>query len=249
MPPPIQQLAAQIRQIYTADPNTAPENVEALLAQQLRTMEAEERDQYLSQLKALFMPQSPDTASSALPSPPTMEGEIFERFCSLLLGPSASPNDVNNPETMARLSASLNTVFDMLNQLIQAINATLFDTGNPEATIRHVIGRQMADEGSGRSLEDYLGQIKTAFLTTQEAYKVAARVTVGRLLSELDPDTMAADDKGGFTFGRLRKGDYFDRYTQKYATCRKWFESPRFMEDFLREFEKNCHHLAQQQRR
>jgi succinate dehydrogenase/fumarate reductase flavoprotein subunit len=150
---------------------------------------------------------------------------------------------------MARLSESLNTVFDILNQLIQAINVTLFDTGNPEATIRHVIGMRMAGGDAGKSLEEYLGQIKTAFLTTQEAYKAAAQTTVERLLAELDPEAMAADDKGGFKFGRLRKGDHFDRYADTYAKCRRWFQSPRFMEDLMREFEKNCHRFAQQQRR
>lgn len=249
MVPSLNFLADEVRRIYADGPEGAPVAVEEFLNAQLAELPVEKQHQYLSQLKGQFAPPAHPLGGAA-PTPPTvLDDEVLNRFCALLLGPSVSPEDLTTPEIMARLSTSLNTVFDILNQLIQAINATLFDGSDPEATIRHVISLQMAGENSGRSLEEYLGQIKTAFLTTQEAYKAAARTTVDRLLSELDPEALSAEDTGGFKFGRLRKGDYYDRYTQKYATCRKWFQSQRFMEDLLREFEKNCHNLAQHQRR
>ncbi|MGB5985124.1 MAG: hypothetical protein WBG37_07450 [Desulfobacterales bacterium] len=248
MPRTLDHLAAEIRKIYITDPSDAPRAVETYLSRQLEGLSAEESHLFLANLQEKFA--APQLGSGEPPPTTTaMDDEILNRFCSLLLGPSVSLQELTPPEIRARFSASLNTVFDMLNQLIQAINATLFDTQDPEATIRHVIGRHMADENSPQSLEAYLGQIKTAFLTTQEAYKLAARSTVERLLSELDPQAMADADGKGFKFGPLRKGDYFDRYSQKYATCRKWFQSPRFMEDLSREFEKNCHRLSKQQRR
>jgi hypothetical protein len=39
----------------------------------------------------------------------------------------------------------------------------------------------------------------------------------------------------------MKKAEYFDTYQNKYETLKKWFESGRFMEDLLREFENNCH--------
>jgi hypothetical protein len=41
-------------------------------------------------------------------------------------------------------------------------------------------------------------------------------------------------------FGPMKKAEMFDIYEQRYGKIQKWFSSGRFMEDFLREFEKNC---------
>jgi hypothetical protein len=38
----------------------------------------------------------------------------------------------------------------------------------------------------------------------------------------------------------MKKAEMFDIYEQRYGKIQKWFSSGRFMEDFLREFEKNC---------
>jgi len=245
----LDQIAAEVRRIFAADPAGAATAIEDLMTRQMDGLEDGEQYACLLQLKEQFFSPPAAAPGGGSTSAAAMDDAVFHRFCTLLLGPSVSPDELSAPEVMERLTASLNTVFDILNKLIQAINATLYDSGDPEATIRHVIGMQMSDEQPGKSLEDYLGQIKNAFLTTQEAHKAATRTMVERLLGELDPEALAEENSGGFSFGRLRKGDYFDRYTQKYATCRKWFDSPRFMEDLLRDFEKNCHRLAQQQRR
>jgi hypothetical protein len=60
---------------------------------------------------------------------------------------------------------------------------------------------------------------------------------------ELDPERIAASQGGGFKLGRMRKAESFELYTKKFDTFKDWVDSGRFMEELLREFEKNCQKL------
>ena len=97
----------------------------------------------------------------------------------------------------------------------------------------------------GATKQKHLGQIQKAFLTTQQAFKNAAHARVREILDELDPGKISASGGGGLKFGPLRKAECFEIYESKFRSCKKWFESGRFMEDFLREFEKNCQKLSE----
>ena len=77
-------------------------------------------------------------------------------------------------------------------------------------------------------------------MTTQEAFKSAARTKVLQILQALDPDNIVAERSGGLKIGPLRKAQDFDILKQRIERIRKWYDSGRFMEDFIREFEKNC---------
>jgi hypothetical protein len=63
---------------------------------------------------------------------------------------------------------------------------------------------------------------------------------VGEMLSELDPETLASSTKSILNFGPMRKAEIFEAYQVKYQECRKWFDTGRFSEKLLREFEKIC---------
>jgi hypothetical protein len=60
------------------------------------------------------------------------------------------------------------------------------------------------------------------------------------VLRVLDPEQLAAEVGKRLKFGPMKKAEMFDIYEQRYGKIQKWFSSGRFMEDFLREFEKNC---------
>ena len=141
---------------------------------------------------------------------------------------------------LEKLAESLNTIFNTLNQLISVINMTFTGEGSPEQTIRQVIGFRLEGEGQGGSLETYLGQISNAFLTSQQSFKEAAHTKVRQVLEVLDPEKLAAEAGKGLKFGPLKKAEMFEIYENRYRKIHKWFTSGRFMEDFLREFEKNC---------
>jgi hypothetical protein len=173
-----------------------------------------------------------------------IEEDVLAKVSSLLLGRDISQGNLSSSELLERLAGSLNTVFDALNQLIGVINATLFTESTGDETIRYFIGSHLEGGSQTKSLESYLGQIQKAFLTTQQAFKNAAHVRVKEILDELDPEKISTAGGGKLKFGPLRKAECFEAYESKFLACKNWFESGRFMEALLREFEKNCNKLS-----
>jgi hypothetical protein len=160
-------------------------------------------------------------------------------FVHLLLGPGASKADAGSPETLRRLASSLNTVFDSLNEIVRVMNATL-GGGTGEETIRAVIGGGMAAGRNEEPLETYLGQIRTAFFVAHKAFQDTAAAIVRNILAEMDPAKMESAAGGALKIGPLKKAEAFELYEATYRKVRIWFESARFREEMLREFERNC---------
>ncbi len=233
------ELSAEIRQIYRADPTQAEASITSFLEQHLQSLPSDDRFPVLDALITEFELDANKESKSS-----EMEDEILSRIFSLLLGRDVSQADLSSTEVIQRLAESINTVFDTLNQVIKVINATLFSECDDDKTIRFMIGSHLEKGSQTKSLESYLGQIQKAFLTTQQAFKNAAFARVREILEELDPQKISVAG-GGLKFGPLRKAELFDIYERKFQTCRKWFESGRFMEAFLQEFEKNCRKLAE----
>ena len=227
----VDDLTARAQQV---DGNLSAESVEAYLHEQMHGLEHDARIAALQALIERFggicRPVDSDTADDA----------VLTQICSLLLGRKVSRDDLSSSELLEKLAESLNTIFNTLNQLISVINMTFTGEGSPEQTIRQVIGFRLEGEGQGSSLETYLGQISNAFLTSQQSFKEAAHAKIRQVLEVLDPEQLAAETGKGLKFGPLKKAEMFDLYEQRYAKIQKWFHSGRFMEDFLREFEKNC---------
>lgn len=232
------QLTDDIRRIYAANPSEAAQAIETHLKHRLSDSGVEEGRAVVRQvLEGL----SPGTAGCDTIG----DKEILTRVFGLLLGRKVTPDDLSSSELLGRLADSLNTIFDALNQLISVINMTFSaNDGKGEQTIRQVIGFHLEGEDQTESLEAYLGQINQAFLTTQEAFKKAARTKVAQILQALDPEKLAAERGGGLKIGPMRKAEDFDILREKIDRIRRWFDSGRFMEDYLREFEKNCESLS-----
>ncbi|MFZ1985137.1 MAG: hypothetical protein WAU91_12030, partial [Desulfatitalea sp.] len=231
----VPQLAAEIRDVYQADPRTAPQAIEALLHLRLTDCSAEQGRDIVQQVMARFQPTASGGAETGA------DKEVLTRVCGLLLGRKVTPDDLSSGELLQRLAQSLNTIFNALNQLIRVINTTLSgNAGQGEETIRQFIGDHLEGEDQTQSLEAYLGRISDAFLTTQEAFKKAAQVKVGQIVQTIDTEKIAAERSGGLKIGPMRKAEDFDILKEKIDRIKRWYESGRFMEDFLREFEKNC---------
>jgi hypothetical protein len=207
--------------------------VEAFLEEKMAGLDGREK---IEALQAVIANMNDQAAEPACDS----DEEVLTRACSLLLGRKVSMDDLSSSDLLEKLAESLNTIFNNLNQLISVINTTFTGEGSTEQTIRQVIGFRLEGEGQGTSLENYLGQISNAFLTSQQSFKEAAHTQMKQVLKALDPQKLAAETGKGLKFGPLKKAEMFDIYEQRYGKIRKWFRSGRFMEDFLREFEKNC---------
>jgi hypothetical protein len=229
--PSIETLAEALRALSTQNPEQALEKIEAFLAEELKGLNPSERLEVIRQLEGVF-----PAAGQGMPE--DLGSDLLDRLVPLLLGRDVSM-DLSTPELLSSLAHSLDTIFNMLNELISLINSTL--GGNPagDETIRQIIGASMEGHGEVQSIEQYLGRIKTAFLTAQQSSKEAARTMAAYIITELDPKGMEGSG-GGFKIGPMKKAESFDLFEEKYKRVKKWYDSERFLLDFLRQFEKNC---------
>ena len=235
----IAQLANDIREIHASDRLQAEALVETYLEKKMNELSGRERMRLLKELAFVFNRADSDTSSGT-----NLREEVFSQLFSLLLGRKVSQVDLSSPELLERLAESLNTIFDTLNKLVSVINGNLFGEHAGEETIRKVLFFELEREKESKSLESYLGQISKAFLIAQQAFKKAAYTRVREILLEMDPRRIASVSGGGLRLGPLRKAESFEIYEERYNKVKKWFESGRFMEELLREFENNCQELS-----
>lgn len=235
----IAQLANDIREIHASDQLQAEALVETYLEKKMNELSGRERMRLLKELAFIFNREDSDTTSGT-----NLREEVFSQLFWLLLGRKVSQVDLSSPELLERLAESLNTIFDTLNKLVSVINGSLFGEHAGEETIRKVLCFELEREKEGKSLDSYLGQISKAFLIAQQAFKKAAYTRVKEILFEMDPCRIASVSGGGLRLGPLRKAESFEIYEERYNKVKKWFESGRFMEELLREFEKNCQELS-----
>jgi len=230
----INRISSGLAARFEADGDVLADSVEAYLNEQMAGLDNQAR---INALQAVV----DRLGNTCRPSPSgETDEEVLTRVCSLLLGRKVSIDDLSSSDLLEKLADSLNTIFNTLNQLISVINMTFTGEGSPEQTIRQVIGFRLEGEGQGRSLETYLDQISNAFLTSQQSFKEAAYAKVKQVLTVLDPEQVATEVGKGLKFGPMKKAEMFEIYEERYEKIQKWFSSGRFMEDFLREFEKNC---------
>jgi len=239
-PIPIDRLANEIRNIYISDKNQSEKQIEKFLSNRFKELNGPESLDVLNKLITEFDSRHPNGVDNL-----SMDNGIMSRTFSFLLGRDVPRTDLSSTELMERLAESLKTIFDSLNQLINVINMTFTGETSGDQTIRQVIGFHLEGEGQGKSLENYLAQINEAFLTAQRSFKKTVKTIVGQILEEIDPDHISTQEGGGLKIGPFRKAEYYEIYEEKFRKIKKWFESGRFMEDFLREFEKNCQNLME----
>ena len=234
----LELLANEIRQIYCKDKLHAESRIEEFLESSFDGIVSDEKITVLDKLISKFEPADTCKAEEV-----NVDQEIVIRIFSLLLGKKVTQADLSSTELLQRLADSLNTMFDVMNQLVGVINKTFLGQHEGIETIRQVIGFQLEGENQTQSLENYLGQISKAFLTTQQAFKVAVEKKVKEIMIELDPKRIAASQGSGFKLGRVRKAESFELYATKFEAFKDWIDSGRFMEELLREFENNCQKL------
>ncbi|MDA8138900.1 MAG: hypothetical protein M0036_09630 [Desulfobacteraceae bacterium] len=235
----ISRLVGDIRLMYASDPLHARQLIDSHLKTELSHLPVDQSRNVIQSVMAHFVSSEPNQCPETV-----ADKELLTRVFGLLLGRKVSMADLSSNELLERLAQSLNTIFNALNQLISVINATLSSgTDKGEQTIRQVIGFHLEGDEQAQSLEAYLGQINAAFLTTQEAFKKAAHAKVSQIIHAIDTDKIAAERSNRLKIGPLRKAEDFDILKEKIDRIKRWFDSGRFMEDFLREFEKNCREI------
>lgn len=240
----IQAMSDEIRTLYHADHANAERLIENYVESQIRDRSPGEGMELLMKLSQQF--KSRNTGKETALS---LESREFSRLFSLLLGKEIPRAELSSGELTDKLAKSLHTLFDTINTIIRVIHTCLFGENVKLETIRHVIGSNLENEEGAESLQSYLDQIKTAFLVSHKAFQEAAKTRVKQMLDELDPDRISESNKGGLKFGALRRAELFDIYKDKFQSCKGWFDSGRFTEALLREFEKTCQKLYKTEKR
>jgi hypothetical protein len=230
----LNNLAKGIRTLNRSQPPCLEESIESYLEWELRETTLAERLLLLEGLLEKFPDKAPVPQGLNL-----AQGETA-RILSLLSGTRLDLSDHTPEEISEKFAASLNTLFDSLNQIVAVIHSNLLGEEPELETIRHVIGTQIGGGGGESSLKTHLDQIQQAFLISHRAFQEAALSVVGEMLAALDPETLAGSTKSILNFGPMRKAEIFETYQGKYQECRKWFDNGRFSEKLLREFEKIC---------
>lgn len=236
----LNDIAAEIRSICQMDSSQAAERVE-------KRLEAVFADYSPSRRKALLEELITCFNQNHRPSAPPCDvtSASFSKLLTMLLGKDVLQKDLSIEQMIEQLAAALNTVFDSVNTLISAINATLMGGVSGEETIRVVISSSMDKEEGIGSLEKYLEQIGRFFAIALQAYKEAAQVKIGEIMQELNPERIADESNSTLKFGPLRRAYLYDCYQEKFKTMQNWQNSGLLLEAFMKEFENNCRKLSQ----
>jgi hypothetical protein len=236
--PSATELSEELRMLVRSKPAGIETAIESVLEQRLAGLPIGDRLEAVETLAREFEP-GVSGGDAAL----KLHSEEISRLVSLLLGRKASVTILSPAELSEKLAQSLNTVFDTLNQIVGVIQASLLGQKAEQETIRQIIGSQIGGDPGDNSLQNYLAQIKEAFLVGHKAFQISGKTVVSQLLKELDPDRIIASTEGRMKFGPFRKAEQFEVYRERYAILRRSFESGRLMEGFLKEFEKACQRL------
>ncbi len=229
-------MANEIRIIYNSDISKAEKLVETYLEQRLKEYLFSERLDFLEKLTHQFKSYSHKTETTF-----NLESKEFSRLLSLLFGKRISMADLSSTEISQKLANSLNTILDTINQIIRVMNNKLLGKdAQLDKTIRGIIGSNLEEEEASDSLQSYLDQIQDAFLVAHQAFQQAAQTRVRQILDELDPNRISALTEKGLKFGPFRKAELFEVYKEKFRVCETWFETGRFKNELLREFERIC---------
>jgi hypothetical protein len=244
LPVSLEELASSIRRLGATENADLEGKIEAYLKTRLQHLSSDQRLMLLEELTDRFKAEGAGALASL-----NVQTDDLARLVSLLLGKRVSVTDLSSTELSQKLAQSLNTVFDMLNKIVGVIHTTLLGQKTEQETIRQIIGLQIETEASDTSLQNYLDQIRDAFLAAHKAFRRAAEATILRILEQFDPDTIASSAEGHLKFGPLRKAELFDLYKEKFGAFKESFDSGRLMEQLMRDFEKACENLYMLERR
>lgn len=172
-----------------------------------------------------------------------IENHLLAPIIKLLLGRNVSQEEMNSDELLKSIAESISTVLEALNQLSSTINNTLVGNQDSDQHIRQVIGYHLEEASHGQPLDIYISQIDKAFHESQQAIRQAVHTKIEEILNQLSPEKIA-QDSGASRLSPMKKSKYYDEYVHKFEKIEKWFETGRFMESFLREFERNCQKIS-----
>jgi hypothetical protein len=228
-------LAVRVRDMFAASPEAARGRIESLLLQELQDLDPKARLEEARRIRSSLADAPPGS-----PGPLPEDSGVLGTLMSLLLGNRMPDQDLSSQEFLEQLGHSLNTLFDTLNELVQTVEHNLKGRQDESATIRTVIASEISGKGSARPLHEHLNQIKEAFLVAHKSFQESSAEVMREVLRALSPEKLESKAGGGLKFGALKKAELYDLYKAQYENIVMWFETGRYRDHLLREFEKSC---------
>lgn len=242
-----QSLQEQLKAIYANNADAGA--IETHLNKKLANLDENNRREVLDKLIQAFeldtmaKPLSPIDAERPTQENMAIDDHFLARVIKLLLGRNVFQTDMDSDELQESLAESINSVLEALNQLSSTINTTLVGKQDSDQPIRQVIGYHLEGASHGQPLDIYISQIDKAFRESQQASRQAFYAKVEEILNQLSPEKIA-QNAGASKLSPMKKSKYYDEYVHKFEKIEKWFESGRFMESFIREFERHCQKIS-----
>lgn len=229
------ELEEEVRSIYRTAGADSSGAIERHLLDRMSGLSAGERVEQLRTLARRF--EGMEGGSSPAIS---LDRREISMLFSLLLGKNSFSRDLPPAELLERLARSLATVFESLNRIVGVIHTQLLGRKEELETIRTLISSNLEGSERADSLQDYLDRIQEAFSVAHRSFPEAAEKTIGEILAEISPESLAERSGGGLRFGALKKAELYDVYEKRYQAIRKALESGLVRESLLREFERIC---------
>lgn len=239
-PPNIARMAHELRAMTVGGRQGSEQEIEKYLLGEVGHADPETRLNVLEELAREF---SGSPAPYVAVTGDARPSEIH-RLVSRFLGVSGEA-DRMSPQVLAdTFAGSLDALFDSVNQIVSVINVTLLGESQELETIRKVIGTNLQGDTDYAAIRGYLDRIRKAFLVAHTSFQSSAVAVIDDILGELDPKAIeSSKPPSGLKIGPLRKAELFELYEERFARCRRWFDSDQCREKLLREFEKRCQQL------
>jgi hypothetical protein len=234
----IHHLAEEIKEVHSglskASRHEKILGIREFLDNRLGKLDTGERRQTVERLRDYF--------GKPLPLP-TISTPLREVAGMILGSEVLDAGNLDDMEIVERLKESFSTVFDALNQIVQA----LYGAGGPagrltaDRTIRMLIGdrlRSEADTGN-LSIQVYLDHIKRAFESVKEAFEEALNDKIKEMLYEISPERLAEDlGKRALMLGPLYKAALFDRFEKRFSHISMFVNQGHFTREVMLTFER-----------
>ena len=164
--------------------------------------------------------------------------ETDERdLATALLGDYVATGNLDSDVANQKLIASMETVVKSLGEMIDGLNVSMNVEPTATKTIQETLVASIESANGEAELVAYLDQLKFAYASMYEGFKLATSAQIKKLLAELSPEKMAAGVESKLNVGPFKKAQMFDVYCEKHQNLSSYIDRSIFMESLLHKFE------------
>ncbi len=211
--------------IFRASPTEAGVKIEEYLQS---VLPEDEKHAVLTNLLATFSVSEEVGGTETL-----AENDLFAIFLGADKANTTLAPDIANQ----RLIASMQTIIQTLGELVDGLNVSMAVDSTTTKTIHEVLAASVESTTGDSELVDYLDQIKLAYASMYEGFKLTTSSQIKKLLVELSPQKLAEGTQSKLNVGPFKKAQLYDIYCEKHQNLSSYIDRSIFMETLLHKFE------------